>query len=154
MRKFGNIVRYTAKELDELRQKGESRTDWARVDAMTEEELEASIAADPDDFAGGIAVYAARDFDGIVLSDLGAEKWTQCRIMRSVFATLFKDASLTIEQCVRLALDRVADLEKIYRGKLQQLGDMSSLDEPILIEMTLDDVRSWEAASGTRLAAE
>jgi uncharacterized protein (DUF4415 family) len=29
--------------------RGESRTDWAKVDAMTEEELEASIAADPDD---------------------------------------------------------------------------------------------------------
>ena len=29
--------------------RSESRTDWAKVDAMTEEELEASIAADPDD---------------------------------------------------------------------------------------------------------
>ncbi len=53
---------------------------------MTEEELEASIAADPDDFSGGIAVYAARDFDEIVLSDLGAEKWTQCRLSGRRFA--------------------------------------------------------------------
>ncbi|QWR78856.1 hypothetical protein E2O03_001390 [Candidatus Magnetomonas plexicatena] len=30
-------------------ERGEDRTDWERVDAMTEEELEASIAADPDD---------------------------------------------------------------------------------------------------------
>jgi uncharacterized protein (DUF4415 family) len=29
--------------------RGSSRTDWARVKAMTEKELEASIAADPDD---------------------------------------------------------------------------------------------------------
>ena len=29
--------------------RGESRTDWAAVKAMTEEELEASIAVDPDD---------------------------------------------------------------------------------------------------------
>jgi uncharacterized protein (DUF4415 family) len=42
-------VRYTAEQLDAMRQRGESRTDWARVDAMTETELEASIAADPDD---------------------------------------------------------------------------------------------------------
>lgn len=28
--------------------RGESRTNWARVDAMTEEELEAAIASDPD----------------------------------------------------------------------------------------------------------
>jgi uncharacterized protein (DUF4415 family) len=45
----GEIVRYTAEELEEMRRRGESRTDWAKVDAMTEEELEASIAADPDD---------------------------------------------------------------------------------------------------------
>jgi uncharacterized protein (DUF4415 family) len=31
-----------------MRARGESRTDWARVDAMTEEELEAAIASDPD----------------------------------------------------------------------------------------------------------
>ncbi len=43
------IVRYTAEEIDGMLARGESRTDWARVDAMTERELEASIAADPDD---------------------------------------------------------------------------------------------------------
>ena len=42
------IVRYTAEELAAMRARGESRSDWAKVDAMTEEELEASIAADPD----------------------------------------------------------------------------------------------------------
>ena len=49
MRRRGDIVRYTAEELDEMRRRGEDRTNWAKVDAMTEEELEASIAADPDD---------------------------------------------------------------------------------------------------------
>ena len=49
MQRKGDIVRYTAEELQEMRQRGEDRTDWAKVDAMTEEELEASIAADPDD---------------------------------------------------------------------------------------------------------
>ncbi len=38
-----NIVRYTAAELDEMECRGEFKTDWARIDAMTEEELEASI---------------------------------------------------------------------------------------------------------------
>ena len=37
------IVRYTAEEIDEMVRRGESKTDWARLDAMTEEELEASI---------------------------------------------------------------------------------------------------------------
>ncbi|MGH2560383.1 MAG: BrnA antitoxin family protein [Thermomicrobiales bacterium] len=41
-----HIVRYTSDELDQMVQRGEDRTDWARVDAMTEEELEASIDHD------------------------------------------------------------------------------------------------------------
>ncbi|MGH2532668.1 MAG: BrnA antitoxin family protein [Thermomicrobiales bacterium] len=41
-----HIVRYTAEELDEMLRRGESQTDWARLDAMTEEELEASIDHD------------------------------------------------------------------------------------------------------------
>ena len=40
------IVRYTAEELDDMVRRGEGKTDWARVDAMTEEELEASIDYD------------------------------------------------------------------------------------------------------------
>lgn len=44
------FVSYTSKELRAKRERGESKTDWARVDATTDEELEAAIAADPDDF--------------------------------------------------------------------------------------------------------
>jgi uncharacterized protein (DUF4415 family) len=49
MRKKGHIVRTSAREIDEKLRRGESQTDWAKVKAMTEAELEASIAADPDD---------------------------------------------------------------------------------------------------------
>ena len=49
MRKRGDIVSYTDKELASMQRRGESLTDWKKVDAMTEAELEASIAADPDD---------------------------------------------------------------------------------------------------------
>jgi uncharacterized protein (DUF4415 family) len=49
MKNSSDPVRYTAEQLDAMRQRGESRTDWAKVEAMTEAELEASIAADPDD---------------------------------------------------------------------------------------------------------
>lgn len=48
MRKKGNIVSYSHEELEEMRRRGETETDWARLDAMTEEELEAAIASDPD----------------------------------------------------------------------------------------------------------
>jgi uncharacterized protein (DUF4415 family) len=43
MAKSERIVSYSAEQIDEMLARGESRTDWARVDAMTEEELEASI---------------------------------------------------------------------------------------------------------------
>jgi hypothetical protein len=36
-------VRFTTDELARLRESDADRTDWARVDALTEEELEASI---------------------------------------------------------------------------------------------------------------
>ena len=49
MKRTGGTVRYSAEEIDEMLARGESRTDWAAVKAMTEAELEASIAADPDD---------------------------------------------------------------------------------------------------------
>ena len=43
MKNKEHIVRYTADELASMRRRGEGRTDFARLDAMTEKELEASI---------------------------------------------------------------------------------------------------------------
>jgi uncharacterized protein (DUF4415 family) len=42
------IKRYTAAEIQAMRDHGEDRTDWHRLDTMTEAELEAAIASDPD----------------------------------------------------------------------------------------------------------
>ncbi len=44
-----NIKRYTVEELRAMRERGEDRTDWAKVDAMTEEMIDAAIASDPDE---------------------------------------------------------------------------------------------------------
>jgi len=49
MKSRSGTVRYSADRIGALRRKGASRTDWAKVDAMSEADLEASIAADPDD---------------------------------------------------------------------------------------------------------
>ena len=46
MAKSERIVRYTMDELNEMADRGEDRTNDARLDAMTEEELEASIDHD------------------------------------------------------------------------------------------------------------
>lgn len=43
MQKSENIVSYTKHELDEMVRRGEDQTNWEYLDALTEEELEASI---------------------------------------------------------------------------------------------------------------
>ncbi len=43
-----NIVRYTASELKALVEREGSLTDWARINAMTDDEIEANAASDPD----------------------------------------------------------------------------------------------------------
>lgn len=43
-----NIVSYTSEELATMRERGESRTDWQRIKTMTDADIDAAIAADPD----------------------------------------------------------------------------------------------------------
>lgn len=73
-----HIVRYTLAELKEMRARGESLTDWARFDAITDEELEASIDWEEEGefdltkaFAGlppGMRQPSTIQFDGDVLA--------------------------------------------------------------------------------------
>jgi uncharacterized protein (DUF4415 family) len=59
MKKKGGTTRYTAEQIDAMLARGESRTDWARVKRMTEEELEASIA--PTGHARGLKAHDPDD---------------------------------------------------------------------------------------------
>jgi hypothetical protein len=43
------IVRYSAEQLAAMCRRGESRSDWAKAAALTDEEIEAQIASDPDE---------------------------------------------------------------------------------------------------------
>ena len=43
-----NIVSYSIQEIEDRIARGGSRTDWARVDAMTDAEIEANMRDDPD----------------------------------------------------------------------------------------------------------
>jgi uncharacterized protein (DUF4415 family) len=54
MARSERIVRYTRDEIEARIARGEDRTDWARVDALSEAQLEAAIAADPDSETGAI----------------------------------------------------------------------------------------------------
>jgi uncharacterized protein (DUF4415 family) len=48
VKKKGNIVSYTAEEIDAMIARGEDMTDWPRVMAKTEADLAADTASDPD----------------------------------------------------------------------------------------------------------
>ncbi len=48
MTKDADTKRYSVDELRAMRVRGASQSDWARVDALTGAELDATIAADPD----------------------------------------------------------------------------------------------------------
>ena len=49
MAKKEHIVSYSADELRAMRERGESLSDFARAAAETQREIEASVAADPDE---------------------------------------------------------------------------------------------------------
>jgi uncharacterized protein (DUF4415 family) len=52
MVKSSDTVRYTAQQIKSKIAKGEDRTNWDKVDAVTGARLEESIRADPDDIRG------------------------------------------------------------------------------------------------------
>jgi len=49
MAKKERTVRYSAEELQAKRRRGESQSDWARAAAMSEGEIVAAVAADPEE---------------------------------------------------------------------------------------------------------
>ena len=49
MAKKEHIVRYTDKEIQAMQVRGEDKSDWAKASAMTQTEIEAAIADDPDE---------------------------------------------------------------------------------------------------------
>jgi uncharacterized protein (DUF4415 family) len=48
MRNEEHTARHSEKELKAMRARGESRTDWKRLDRLTEDDLDQEIATDPD----------------------------------------------------------------------------------------------------------
>jgi len=57
-----HIVSYSADELQAMRARGESKSEWARAAAMTDAEIEAAIAADPDE-AGMVVDWTRASVD-------------------------------------------------------------------------------------------
>ena len=49
MSKKGRIVKYSDDELRAMQERGEDQSNWAQAAAMTDAEIEAAIASDPDE---------------------------------------------------------------------------------------------------------
>jgi uncharacterized protein (DUF4415 family) len=80
MGKRDDIRGYTAEALTEMQRRGEDRSDWTRVAATTEAELEASIAVDPDDaheadWTRAVAGMPARKQDIHIRVDADVLSW-------------------------------------------------------------------------------
>lgn len=73
-----NIKRYTIEDIERMIANGESQTDWARVNAMTDEDIEAAMKDDP-------------DWEGWQDVDWSKGVWVTPRISRTVSLRLDED---------------------------------------------------------------
>jgi len=56
-----HIRRHTKAELEAVIARGEDRTDWARVDGLSEDEIDNAARQDPDSFVGDAAFWQAAE---------------------------------------------------------------------------------------------
>lgn len=80
MARRSDTRRYTAEQLRTMIAEGKDQTDWNKVKAMTEAELEASIARDPDD------VHEALDWSQAIMGLPPGKDHINIRVDRDVLA--------------------------------------------------------------------
>ena len=105
-----NIVRYTRETLPK-----DTRTDWARLKAMTEEEIEANALSDPDNppidmsdfWERGVAVDGARNLTRLNLDpDILAWFQGQGKDFRTVIGAILQNYMETHEHTEPSSRDR------------------------------------------------
>ena len=104
MRKKDDTVRYTAEQLADLRNRGETRSNWAKAAALTNEEIEAQIAADPDE--AGMVI----DWDSATVEMPQPKAVLNMRIDRDVleyFRKMGKGYQARINAVLRSYMDRM-----------------------------------------------
>jgi uncharacterized protein (DUF4415 family) len=104
MAKKGRIVKYTAEELAEQTRRGETRSDWARAAAITSTEIEAQVAADPDE--AGMVV----DWDSVTVELPKSKTDLHMRVDRDVldyFRSRGKGYQTRINAVLRSYVDRM-----------------------------------------------
>ena len=122
MRRDGNIVSYTAEEIDARIDRGESQTDWARVDAMTEEEIEAVVDVEEEG-----------DFDGAV-AYAGLPSWlpgTTLRLDDDVVAWFKARGDGYLSRVNRALRDHIAAVERAEaeQARIEEIGTVVHVEK-------------------------
>ena len=113
-RKKGNIVSYTFDELKKMK----SKTDWARVDATTQEEVERQIASDPDDWLTDANAVLIRG-----LPPMPNKQRVNIRLDREVldyFRASGRGYQTRINQVLKMFVERAGKSGKQSSGKEQR----------------------------------
>ena len=114
MQKSGTIVSYTAEEIDAMLARGESQSDWAAADAMTEEELEAAIASDPDE--AGLQ-HNLDNWDNVIIGFPKPKRQLTVRLDGDIIEW-FKDSGKGYQTRVNAVLRSYVEMQK--RQKLER----------------------------------
>lgn len=106
------ILRYTLAEIREKRASGElkSMSDWARVDAKTDEDIERDIASDPD------AAIIDPDWENAVLVVPPSKTPISIRLDADVLA-FFKEAGAGYQKRINAVLRSYMDHTRKRRAK-------------------------------------
>ena len=83
------IVRYTRDELDEMARRGEDRTNWARIDAMTDEQLANSIDYEDEGLFDLTRVYIGPSFDPAAMDDRA--NWRESVYLEATVVDSFRE---------------------------------------------------------------
>ncbi len=83
------IVRYTRDELEEMARRGEDRTDWAHLDAMTDEQLANSIDYEDEGLFDPTRVYIGSSFDPAAMDDRA--NWRESVYLEAEIVDWFRD---------------------------------------------------------------
>ena len=109
MRRNGNIVSYTSDEVDEMIARGETKTDWTKVNSITEEELQRLIAEDDDE------APLAPGWDDVMLIQKGTERSGRVTLSADIvewFMFNGPQARLGIEAVLRRHIEQQTALQQ------------------------------------------
>ena len=133
MRKKENIVRYTAEQIRQMIARGESKTDWKRVNAMSQAEVERLADRDegplPDDWESSAMVVLPSPKQEIhIRLDGDIIEW-------------FKALGRGYQTCINAALRAFVQTRRRFVARRRSPLDVAGIDTDLSGEEIVDIVR-------------